>query len=126
MVLYDSFGFGSGGNVVVAGGVVEEFNVTYVNFDKLEGADPACPLIFLFGGGFAPTPLADFASGVSWTDSFNPSAGGDNLTFTVTFTVADNMTLIGTVDAVGADFTGGDVGCNGTFPPLELRGGKDE
>jgi len=126
VVLYDSFGFGSGGNVVVSGGVVEQFNVTYVNFDKLVGADPACPLIFLFGGGFAPTPLADFASGVSWTDSFNPSAGGDNLAFTVTFTVQDNMTLVGTVDAVGSDFTGGDAGCNGAFPPLELRGGKDE
>ena len=49
---------------------------------RLDGSDPACPLIFLFGGGFAPTPLTDFATGVSWTDSFNPSAGGDNLTFT--------------------------------------------
>ena len=45
----------------------------------------------------------------------------------VTFTVEDNMVIDGTVAAVGSDFTDPDeLGCNGTFPALVLKGGKME
>ncbi len=41
-----------------------------------------------------------------------------------TFTVEDNTGFSGTLDVVGSDFTGIDVGCNGSFPTQLLDGGK--
>ena len=47
------------------------------------------------------------------------------MTWTVKFTVDNNMAISGTVTAVGSDFTATeDAGCNGTFPALTLEGGK--
>ena len=37
----------------------------------------------------------------------------------------DNVGFFGSIGAVGADFTGSYSGCNGTFPDLQLYGGKE-
>jgi hypothetical protein len=120
--LYDTLAFASGGNVVVSDGEVMAINGTFTNWDKLDGADPACPLIFQFGQGLSPAPLEDFADGVSFADSY-ASTGGGVLTFTVIFEPGDGSTLEGTVTAVGSEFTGIDEGCNGEFPPLTFMAG---
>jgi len=120
--VYDSLTFASGGNLVIDEAVVETINGTYVNFDKVDGSDnPECTLIFLWGIGLTPTAVEDFESGVEFTDSYPD--GGD-MTWTVTFTVDDNLGFVGTVDAVGANFTSPDTGCNGTFPTQLFEGGK--
>ena len=124
--IYDSALFAAGGNFVIADGVVTQINATYFNWDKLEGGEPACTLQFLWGLGMSPTPLADFATGVTFSDSY-ASTGSGVMEWTVTFTVSDNMVIDGTVAAVGSDFTDPtELGCNGTFPSLPLRGGKME
>jgi hypothetical protein len=120
--LYDSLAFASGGNLVIDDAIVEAINGTYINFDKVDGGgDSECTLIFLWGLGLTPTPVEDFASGVQFTDTY---PDGGEMAWTVTFTVEDNLGFTGTVDAVGSDFTGPDVGCNGTFPSLDFEGGK--
>ncbi len=130
IALYDSYGYSTGGFLEVENGQVTFLKASYSNYDK--GSDPEspdCDLVFLFGGQGADVhPLQDYAQGVSYSQSF-PESG--TMTFTVSFEVSDNMTLTGTVDAVGSDFSytgdscGGDeTGCNGTFPSLTLRGGK--
>jgi hypothetical protein len=124
--IYDSALFAAGGNIVVVDGVVTEINGTYFNWDKLDGGDPACTLQFLWGLGLSATPVADFASGVSFSDSY-ASTGSGVMDWTVTFTIDDNMSISGTVAAVGSDFTASDeLGCNGSFPSLILLGGKVE
>ena len=123
---YDSALFAGGGNFVIDAGVVTQINATYFNWDKLEGGDPACTLQFLWGLGLSPTPLADFASGVTFSDSY-ASTGSGVMEWTVTFTVSGNMVIDGTVSAVGSDFTDSEeLGCNGNFPALVLKGGKME
>ncbi len=124
--IYDSAFFAAGGNFVIDEGVVTQINGTYFNWDKLEGGDPACTLQFLWGIGMSPTPLADFADGVTFSDSYT-STGSGVMEWTVTFTVENNMVISGTVAAEGSDFTEADeLGCNGTFPALTLSGGKTE
>lgn len=124
--IYDSAGFAAGGNIVVASGIVTEINGTYFNWDKLDGGDPACTLQFLWGLGLSPTPVADFASGVTFSDSY-ASTGSGVMEWTVTFTIEDNMLIDGTVAAEGSDFTLADeLGCNGSFPALVMQGGKME
>lgn len=124
--IYDSLAFASGGNLVIANGLVDVINGTYLNFDK---GPEDCPTLFPFGQSLLATPLANFAGGVQWSENY-PSdgdfAGGDML-YTVTFTMDGNSSFIGSVDAVGSNFSGLDEGCNGTFPttpPLNLMGGK--
>ena len=124
MSLYDSLAFAAGGNLVVAGGDVNAINGTYFNWDKLNGSDPACTLIFQWGQGLSPTPLADFADGVTFADSY-ASTGGGVMTWTVQLEPGEGSTLEGTVTAVGSEFTGIDDGCNGNFPPLTLMAGKN-
>ena len=124
--IYDSAFFAAGGNFVIDEGIVTQINGTYFNWDKLDGGDPACTLQFLWGIGMSPTPLADFADGVTFSDSYT-STGSGVMEWTVTFTVENNMVISGTVAAVGSDFTDPDeLGCNGTFPALTLLGGKTE
>jgi hypothetical protein len=124
--IYDSAGFAAGGNIVVASGIVTEINGTYFNWDKLDGGDPACTLQFLWGLGLSPAPVADFASGVTFSDSY-ASTGSGVMEWTVTFTIENNMLIDGTVAAEGSDFTLADeLGCNGSFPALPLQGGKME
>ena len=128
--IYDSALFAAGGNIVVESGIVTQINATYFNWDKLDGGDPACTLQFLWGLGMSPTPLADFANGVTFTDSYT-STGSGVMEWTVTFTIQNNMMIVGGttdfVTAVGSDFTAADeLGCNGDFPALVLKGGKME
>ena len=120
--VYDSLGFASGGNLVISGGEVFPLNGTYINFDKLDGqGNSECTLIFLFGIGLAATDVADFGAGVEFTDSY-PDSG--DMTWTLSFTVDDNIGFEGTIDAVGSNFSGADEGCNGSFPTLVIEGGK--
>lgn len=122
--LYDSLAFASGGNLVIEDGTVTVINGTYSNFDKTDGQGEAeCPLIFQWGFDLAPTSVQSFAGGVEFTDTY---PDGGEITWTVTFTVDANLGFSGQVDAVGANFSGVDAGCNGTFPPLLFEGGKDQ
>jgi len=123
--LYDTAGYAAGGNLVITGGIVTAINGTYFNYDKLDGPDFACPIIFQWGIGMPSTPVEDFADGVVFSDSYQ-STGGGILTWDVVFTPNDTMSLVGTVTAVGSEFPGTEAGCNGTFPPLTLFGGKTE
>ena len=123
---YDSAFFASGGNIVIDDDIVTQINGTYSNWDKLDGGNSACTLQFLWGLGMSPTPVADFAGGVTFSDSYT-STGSGVMTWTVTFAVEDNMVIDGTVTAVGSDFTDPEeLGCNGDFPALILKGGKME
>jgi len=120
--IYDSLAFASGGNLVIDDDIVEAINGTYINFDKVDGGGvPECTLIFLWGIGLSPTAVEDFQTGVEFTDTYPD--GGD-MTWTVVFSIDDNLGFSGTIDAVGSDFTGDDIGCNGTFPTELFEGGK--
>ena len=122
--IYDSFAFASGGNLVISDGTVEAITGTYTNFDKVDGGGvPECTLIFLWGFGLNPAAVEDFASGVSFSDSYSSTGSGD-IDWTVTFTTDANMGFSGTIDATGSNFSGDEAGCNGTFPTLVLQGGK--
>jgi len=122
--IYDSLAFATGGNLVISDGTVEAITGTYNNFDKVDGGGvPECTLIFLWGFGLNPTAVEDFASGVSFSDSYSSTGSGD-IAWIVTFTMDANMGFSGTVDATGSNFTGDEAGCNGTFPTLVLQGGK--
>ena len=123
--IYDSFAFASGGNLFIAAGIVDAINGTYVNFDKGNGE---CTSLFFFGPSLGPTPVGDFVNGVEFSETYPADEdsgfdGGDML-FTVTFTMDGASGFSGTVDAVGSNFSDEDLGCNGTFPTLDLDGGK--
>ena len=121
--LYDSLLFAAGGNLVISGGQVIAIVGTYFNWDKLDGTEPACPLLFQWGQGFTPTPVTDFADGVTFADSYQPSGSGV-MTWTVEFVPGNGPSLEGQVTAVGSEFSGQDAGCNGSFPALVLHAGK--
>ena len=107
--LYDSLLFAAGGNLVISGGQVTAIVGTYFNYDKLDGIDPACPVIFQWGPGLTPAPVADFSSGVTFADSYQPSGSGI-MTWTVQFVPGDGASLEGEVTAVGSEFSGEDAG----------------
>ncbi|MCP4903251.1 MAG: hypothetical protein GY906_40330 [bacterium] len=120
--IYDSAWYASGGNLVIKDGQVTSILGTYFNWDKGGSSDPECTLLFPWGGIISPpVPVGDFASGVDFEASF--PAGG-TMTFTVRFDLNSRSSFTGMVASVGTDFSGGDSGCNGTFPDLVLRGGK--
>jgi len=127
--VYDDFGFASGGNLEIVDAVVDVVNGTFVNWDKVDGGGiPECPVIFQWGFDLAPTDVGDFASGVEYAEVYPPADDfdGGTITYTITFTFddSDNLGFSGTLDAVGSAFSGIDLGCNGTFPQMELYGGK--
>ena len=120
--VYDSLAFASGGNLEISDDTVDAINGTYFNFDKVDGGGGSeCTLIFLWGPGLNPTDVDDFASGVQFVDSY---PDGGEMTWTLTFSIDDNVGLSGSLAAVGANFTGADTGCNGNFPTLIIEGGK--
>lgn len=122
LAVYDSLAFASGGNLVIADGTVNAINGTYVNYDKVDGGGlPECAVIFQWGFDLNPTAVEDFDSGVEFSDTY-PNVG--EMTWTLTFSITDNVGFSGTLAAVGAGFTGLDSGCNGTFPTLAIEGGK--
>jgi hypothetical protein len=119
--------FAAGGELVVENGMVIEIIGNYSNYQKLDAQnDPACPVLWNWGWDFPLTGVAvgDFASGFEYTEDFSYYADGGEFTWTLTLTFDDNVGFSGTIDAVGADFTGADTGCNGVFPPLPMFGGK--
>ncbi len=124
---YDSLGYASGGELEIANAQVIAIDGTYSNFDKVDNQGVSeCTLIFLWGVGLGSTPVGDFASGVDFTDTYYDDASNEigEMAWTVTFTVDENLGFSGTLDAVGSGWSGDDAGCNGTFPALDLFGGK--
>ncbi len=128
--IYDSLGFATGGFLTLARGNITAFDASYLNFDRDDDQDgqPDCPWTFALGAGLPlPLPVASFAGGVTFTDSYDPDAAsgfsGGDITWTVTFSFAGGSGFSGAVEAVGSGFSGADAGCNGSFPVLELRGG---
>ena len=121
--IYDSALFATGGFLEIFDGDVETIWGTYNNYDKDENSDGVedCTVVFQWGDFFEPTAVEDFESGVQFTDSY---AGSGDMTWTLTFTVSDNMGFSGTISAVGSGFSGDNDGCNGTFPPMVFEGGK--
>lgn len=119
--VYDSVNFASGGNLVIADGAVVAIDGTYFNYDKVDGGGASqCTLILRWGLGFDPTDVDDFGFGVGFSDTY---PDGGEMTWTLTFSIEDNVGFSGTLAAVGASFTGADSGCNGTFPTLVIKGG---
>jgi hypothetical protein len=127
--IYEESGYATGGNLEIVDGLVDFLFGTFANFEKDEDADedPDCPSSFLFVH-LIPTPVEDFETGVEFPVVYDPEGDfeGGTITYTMMFTVDDNLGFSGTVAAVGSDFAGIDAGCNGTFPPLNLFGGKSE
>jgi hypothetical protein len=120
--VYDSLSFASGGNLVIADSIVVDINGTYFNYDKVDiGGEAQCTLIFLWGVGLDPTDVEGFELGVEFSDIY---PGGGEMAWTLTFSIFDNIGFSGTLEAEGANFTGVDSGCNGTFPELTIEGGK--
>ncbi len=125
--VYDSIGPAGGGNIPISGGQVPGVSGVYFNWDKDENADqvPDCTLIFDFSASFGtPVPVGNFSGGVTYDLNY-PAGGtfaGGDMSWTLTFSMAGGG-FSGTVDAVGANFSGDDAGCNGTFPSLALNGG---
>jgi hypothetical protein len=125
--VYDDLGFASGGNLEIIDDVVDVINGTFVNYDKVDGGGvPECPVIFQFGFDLAPTAVGEFVTGVEYEETYEPGDDfdGGTITYTITFSMSDNLGFSGTLEAVGSDFTGADLGCNGEFPPMEIYGGK--
>jgi len=85
------------------------------------GGAATANLIVFTGAGLEPTAVAAFAGGVTFTDTY---PDGGEITWTVTFFLADNQGFWGSLNAVGSTFTGVDEGCNGQFPALLFEGGK--
>jgi hypothetical protein len=131
--LADSDGFASGGDLVIESGRVVALNGTFSNWDKDDDADTRadCPLLFKWGLGLPDTDVAEFADGVSFSDSYEASGSGV-MTWTLSFTVADGMTVSGALSAVGSGFPSAadpnedQSGCNGSFPELVFAGGKTD
>ncbi len=129
--LYDTLDFAAGGNIEISGGQVTAINGTYFNWDKLDGNNNSvCTSLFLWGQSLIPTSVGDFANGVEFADDYpadpdsDPPFAGGTMTYTVEFEPGQGSTLVGTVTAVGSDFSGADALCNGDFPPLDFFAGK--
>lgn len=120
--------FAGGSEMVIEGGRVIEIIGTYMNYRKLNDQqdDYACPVVWTWGWDFplSGVPVEDFASGYTYTEDHRYYEDGGEFTWTLTLTFDDNVGFSGTIDAVGADFSGNDIGCNGAFPSSAVFGGK--
>jgi hypothetical protein len=124
--IYDSQSFAAGGNLEIEDDEVTAINGTYFNFEEVDNDGfPLCGLVWQWGLELEPTDVDEFASvsGVTFTDTYEDDS---TMTWTVKFTISDNMELSGTIDAVGAGFTGIDEPCNGSFSTTTLLGGKSD
>jgi hypothetical protein len=119
--IYDSEGYATGGSLTVQNNQVTYIDGTYTNWDK---GDEDCTLTFLLGSPEAGIhSLDEYAGGVTFTRTYDSNS---KITWTVTFTVQNNMSIEGSIDAVGEDFAGPVAGCNGIYPTLPLLGGKSK
>lgn len=145
----DSQGPVGGGRMIVANGLVTSMYGSYVNFEQDE--NPAdgyadCPIVFgwavendLTDPSYTPIVTSGFANGVQILNSYNEYQGGPllgDINWTITFTVSNNMSLSGTLGAVGSNFgisSNGDdnTGCNyillnANSQPFALYGGRQQ
>ncbi len=125
--------YDGGGVMTVANGMVTSLLGSYVNFlkDTDQDGQPDCTFVFGWGEDPLTTPvaLAQFAAGYELSQDQLDSQGSviGNITWTITFTMSNNLSFTGTIGAVGSGFSGADAGCNGSFdsPQLfKLQGGK--
>ena len=125
IALYDRASYSTGGNLVVEDGAIESLAGTYTNWDKVDGSgNPECTWQFLFGWNLpTPTSIEDMADGVEFSDDHSINDLGI-LTYTIALEIHDNLSITGTIDAVGSEFEGDAAGCNGDFPRLTIYGGK--
>ncbi|HHQ49292.1 MAG TPA: hypothetical protein ENK19_10485 [Acidobacteria bacterium] len=128
--VYDSIGATGGGDIVIASDNVTAIDGMEINYEKDEdqNGESDCTVLFDIGSAYSNDfevhALSDYASGVSYKLNY-PASGsfsGGDLTFTFTFTRSGSA-LVGTLTAVGSNFSGNDAGCNGTFPALTLKAG---
>lgn len=114
--LGDSWGwFGGGGFLDVAGGRVEYVEMSYLNLDH-----PSCNFIFPVTVEFpAGADLSSFSFSQEYQD-------GGRMAFVFSLAHNGSTGLSGTADATGSNFSGDDTSCNGSFPQLEVRAGREE
>ena len=146
----DAEGPVGGGRMIVANGLVTSLYGSYVNFEQdLHPQDgyADCPIVFGWSvendltdpNPYTPIVTSGFANGVQIQNTYNEYQGGPllgDITWTITFTVSGNMSLSGTLGAVGSNFgissTGDDnTGCNYTLldlnsQPFALYGGRQQ
>ena len=128
--LKDEDGPTSGGTLEIDGTLLSAVTGSFVNWKKDENADgtPDCPLQFQWGDGLVPTELEELENGIEFSDSYT---GGGTMTWTIRLHLEDGTSLSGTLEAVGSDFPSSTdpeqdlSGCNGSFPALEMHGGKN-
>jgi hypothetical protein len=121
LTIFDSEGYATGGRLTVQDRQVTNIDGIYTNWDK-GGLAQDCTLTFRWGSPeVGAHSLDDFAQGVTFTRTYDANS---EITWTVTFTVHDNQSIEGSIDAVGEGFSGPVAGCNGIFPTLPLLGGK--
>jgi hypothetical protein len=123
IAISDSFDYAGGGTLVVSDGKVTALTATYFNWDKVDATGLAeCTELFLWQSSLVPAiDLEDFEQGVVVEQTFD---GGGHLSFNLTMTTTDNLTISGSVAAIGSSFPLMQAGCNGEFPTLTLSGGK--
>jgi hypothetical protein len=114
--LYDSYGWADGGgNMIVENGKVTFLDVTYSNLDH-----PSCNIFFRVD--------ADFGSGANLGGFGFSAVFSDGAEMEFLFDLAHNGStgLTGTLDATGSYFIGDESDCNGEFPTLIFRAGREE
>lgn len=135
--VWDSYGPATGGYLEMAGDIVDYFEGAYLNFDKgvidpetgdpIDGGVSECTTVFTFWPD-APADVTDFVTGFQFSFNYSPAVGfsGGDILYTVTFTMNGSSAFVGTIEAVGSNFSGLDAGCNGAFPTMDLFGGKSD
>ncbi len=122
VALYDSADYATGGRAEFLNRELTQINATYSNFDKETGGEADCPWAFRLQMTFSPSvSLAQLETGTDFTIDY---PGSGEITYSLSLTLDQNFGFVGTVGAVGSDFSGEEAGCNGTFPDQDLIGGK--
>lgn len=123
LAVYDSLGYATGGSLQVENGAATLLDVTYTNWDKVDGGgNPECTWIFIASAAFDPPfTLSELASGVTFSNSYTDPDGTIEWTFTLN--PGQGAGLTGTVAAAGSGFSGDAAGCNGEFPIQTIMGG---
>lgn len=124
LAIEDSLTYATGGTLTIADGQVDQLRATYSNWDKVEGSESVCRYSFLFGAGLqTPLALDDLALGETFVEDYTDDGLGE-IEYTVNLEITDNLTVEGSVTAVGSGFPLDVDGCNGDFPELAIWGGK--
>ncbi len=122
--IVDSEGFSSGGILEIEGGIVQRLELTYSNWDKRDGDTALCPAVFIaFADELTPISIEDLEDGIEFVNSYTQSDLG-SMQWEVDLAVSERLTVSGSVDATGSGFPADFDGCNGSFPSLQIHGGK--